>query len=418
MAKLRASYGSLGNQQVSNYYYWDTIKTGSLSMLLNGTSKASYAHATVPLSSDLTWETVITQNVGIDLGFLNNRLNVTADFYIRDTKNMLTKAMTLPAVYGSQAPKTNAADLRTTGYEISVSYRDGFQLGGKPFNYGIAGSLGDLKTVITKFDNPTKLLSDNYVGKVLGDIWGYTTGGLFATDEEAAEYASKVNDKNANKGVYAGHANYKKLMAGDIKYLDLDGNGVIDTGANTLDDPGDRRVIGNSRPRYNYSFRGDFTWNGFDFQMFFQGVGKLSWMPDANCIYFWNTYSYHRPTFIPKNFEEKCWSSEEGADNSNALFPRRRGRMAASSYLVTSDYFLQDASYIRLKNLTFGYTLPIKSKSVEKVRCYFSGENLWYWSPMKKWTDAVDPEVATTGAYGDMLYPYAKTFSFGVDITF
>ena len=418
MAKLRASYGSLGNQQVSNYYYWDTIKTGSLSMLLNGTSKASYAHATVPLSSDLTWETVITQNVGVDLGFLNNRLNVTADFYIRDTKNMLTKAMTLPAVYGSQAPKTNAADLRTTGYEISVSYRDGFQLGGKPFNYGIAGSLGDLKTVITKFENPTKLLSDNYVGKVLGDIWGYTTGGLFATDEEAAEYASKVDDKNANKGIYSGHANYKKLMAGDIKYLDLDGNGVIDTGANTLDDPGDRRVIGNSRPRYNYSLRGDFSWNGFDFQMFFQGVGKLSWMPDANCIYFWNTYSYHRPTFIPKNFEEKCWSSEEGADNSNALFPRRRGRMAASSYLVTSDYFLQDASYIRLKNLTLGYTLPIKSKSVEKVRCYFSGENLWYWSPMKKWTDAVDPEVATTGAYGDMLYPYAKTFSFGVDITF
>ena len=418
MAKIRASYGSLGNQQVSNYYYWDTIKTGTLSMLLNGTSKASYAHGTVPLSSDLTWETVTTTNVGIDLGFFNNRLNATADFFIRDTKNMLTKSMTLPAVYGSQAPKTNAADLRTKGYEISLSWRDDIKLAGKTFSYGVSGSLGDLKTVITKFDNPTNLLSDNFVGKVLGDIWGYTTDGLFATDEEAAEYASKVNDKNANKGVYAGKAPYNHLMAGDIKYIDVNDDGVINTGANTLDDSGDRKIIGNSKPRYNYSFRGDLSWYGIDLQVFFQGVGKMSWMPDANCIYFWNTYSYQRPTFIPKDFEEKCWSSEEGADNSNVLYPRRRGRRCNSSNLVTSDYWLQNAAYIRLKNLTVGYTLPLKTKAVEKVRFYFSGENLWYWSPMKKWTSAVDPEVATTGAYGDMLYPYAKTFSFGVDITF
>ena len=232
MAKIRASYGSLGNQQVSNYYYWDTIKTGTLSMLLNGTSKASYAHGTVPLSSDLTWETVTTTNVGIDLGFFNNRLNATADFFIRDTKDMLTKSMTLPAVYGSQAPKTNAADLRTKGYEISVSWRDDIKLAGKTFSYGVAGSLGDLKTVITKFDNPTNLLSDNFVGKVLGDIWGYTTDGLFATDEEAADYASRINDKNANKGVYAGKAPLNHLMAGDIKYIDVptvdtDGDGGV-----------------------------------------------------------------------------------------------------------------------------------------------------------------------------------------------
>jgi hypothetical protein len=157
---------------------------------------------------------------------------------------------------------------------------------------------------------------------------------------------------------------------------------------------------------------------GIDFQMFFQGVGKVSWMPAANCIYFWNTYSYHRPTFIPKDFAVKCWSDEEGADNSDVLYPRRRGRMAASSYLVTSDYWLQDASYIRLKNLTVGYTLPLKTKAVEKVRFYFSGENLCYWSPMKKWTSEVDPEVATTSATNDCVYPYPKTFSFGVDITF
>ena len=428
-AKVRLSYGSLGNQQVSDYYYWDTIKTGTQSYLLNGTTKSSYAQATVPVSSDLTWETVITQNLGIDLGFFQNRLNVTADFFIRDTKDMLTKAMTLPAVYGSAAPKTNAADLRTKGYEIQVSWKDGFKLAGKDFTYSVGGSLGDYKTVITKYDNPTKLLSDNYVGKVLGDVWGYVTDGLFATDEEAAAYAAIVNDQIPNKGLYAGKAPNNILMAGDIKYLDLPtvdtdgdgipdaGDGVINTGDNTLDNPGDRRIIGNTKPRYIYSLRGDLQWMGVDFSVFFQGVGKVSWMPSYNCIYFWNTYSYHRPTFIPKNFEEKCWSDEEGADNSNVLFPRRRGRMCGSS-LQTSDYFLQDASYIRLKNLTVGYTLPLKTKAVERVRVYFSGENLWYWSPMKKWTDVIDPEVATSSAYGDCSYPYSKIFSFGVNVTF
>ena len=429
-AKVRVSYGSLGNQQVSDYYYWDTIKTGSQSILLNGTTKSSYAQATVPVSSDLTWETVITQNLGFDLGFFKNKLNVTADLFIRDTKDMLTKAMTLPSVYGSAAPKTNAADLRTKGYEIQVSWKDGFKLAGKDFTYSVGGSLGDYKTVITKYDNPTNLLSDNYVGKVLGDVWGYVTDGLFATDEEAAAYAAIVNDKNANKGVYAGKAPYNVLMAGDIKFLDLPtvdtdgdgipdaGDGIINTGDNTLANPGDRQIIGNTKPRYIYSLKGDLQWMGIDFSIFFQGVGKVSWMPDYNCIYFWNTYSYHRPTFIPKNFEAKCWSDEEGADNSNALFPRRRGRMAASSYITTNDYWIQDASYIRLKNLTVGYTLPLKTKAVEKVRVYFSGENLWYWSPMKEWTDVVDPEVATSSAYGDCSYPYSKIFSFGVNVTF
>lgn len=429
-AKVRVSYGSLGNQQVSDYYYWDTIKTGSQSILLNGTTKSSYAQATVPVSSDLTWETVITQNLGFDLGFFKNKLNVTADLFIRDTKDMLTKAMTLPSVYGSAAPKTNAADLRTKGYEIQVSWKDGFKLAGKDFTYSVGGSLGDYKTVITKYDNPTNLLSDNYVGKVLGDVWGYVTDGLFATDEEAAAYAAVVNDKNANKGVYAGKAPYNVLMAGDIKFRDLPtvdtdgdgipdaGDGIINTGDNTLANPGDRQIIGNTKPRYIYSLKGDLQWMGIDFSIFFQGVGKVSWMPDYNCIYFWNTYSYHRPTFIPKNFEAKCWSDEEGADNSNALFPRRRGRMAASSYITTNDYWIQDASYIRLKNLTVGYTLPLKTKAVEKVRVYFSGENLWYWSPMKEWTDIVDPEVATSSAYGDCSYPYSKIFSFGVNVTF
>ena len=419
-AKLRFSYGTLGNQQVSNYYYWETLDTGQLSgYTFDGITNASYASAASPVSSSLTWETVVTSNLGIDLGFLRNRLTIGADFFIRDTKNMLTAGMTLPYVYGDNAPKENAANLRTKGYEIAISWKDNVTVLGKPLYYGITATLGDFVTDITKFDNEKKLLSDNYVGKRLGDIWGYVTDGVFATDEEAAAYEASIESfDTVNKGIKGQVAPWNHLMSGDVKYKDLNGDGKINTGDNTLDNPGDRKVIGNSRPRYNYAIKGDFSWYGVDISIFFQGVGKLSWMPNGNCIYFWGPYSYHRPTFLPSDFESKCWSDEPGADNSKAIFPRKRGRIATTGNLVTSDFYLQNAAYLRLKNLTVGYTLPIKSKVLEKVRFYFSGENLCYFSPLRKATKYIDPEVATTSVSEDCTYPYSKTFSFGVDITF
>lgn len=419
--KIRASYGTLGNQQVDNYYYWDIITTGMLSKYtFDGVSQAGYASASSPVSSSLTWETVVSKNLGIDLGFLRNRLSVTADFFIRDTKNMLTKAMTLPYVYGEEAPKENAADLTTRGYEISISWKDNVKVAGKPMFYGITATLGDFRTFITRYDNPDKLVSDNYVGKEVGEIWGYRTDGLFATDEEAAQWqATYESFSTVHKGIKAQNAAWNHLMAGDIKYIDKNGDYKINAGANTVNDPGDREVIGNTLPRYNYAFKGELSWAGLDISIFFQGVGKMDWMPNYNCIYFWGPYSYHRPTFIPKDFLEKCWSDAPGADNSKAVYPRQRGRVFTNGNIFASDYLLQNAAYLRLKNLTVGYTLPIpKNKVVEKARIYFSGENLWYWSPLRKVTEYVDPEVATTGISQDIIYPYSKTFSFGVDITF
>ncbi len=419
-AKFRFSYGTLGNQQVDNYYYWEEIKTKLLEgYTFDGITNAAYAYSESPVSSSLTWETVVNSNLGIDLGFLRNRLTLSADFFIRDTKNMLTTGMTLPYVYGENAPKENAANLRTKGYELAISWKDNVTVLGQPLYYGITATLGDFVTHITKFNNEKKLLSENYVGKRLGDIWGYVTDGVFATDEEAAAYEASIESfDTVNKGIKAQVAPWNHLMSGDVKYKDLNGDGKINTGDNTLDNPGDRRVIGNSRPRYNYAIKGDFSWYGVDISIFLQGVGKLSWMPNGNCIYFWGPYSYHRPTFIPTDFEAKCWSEEEGADNSKAIFPRRRGRIATTSNLVTSDFYLQNAAYLRLKNLTVGYTLPIKSNVLEKVRFYFSGENLCYFSPMRRATKYIDPEVATTSVSEDCTYPYSKTFSFGVDITF
>ena len=416
-AKLRLSYGSLGNQQVENYYYFTKITTGTMgNVTFDGNEKAGYAGISNPVSDSLTWETVISYNVGLDLGFLRDRLNISADAYIRDTKNMLTTSITLPSVYGAASPKENAADMRTKGYEISVSWRDKANLMGRKFSYGITASLGDYKTVITRYNNPTKLLTDYYEGMTLGEMWGYHIEGLFASDEDADIYAANIDDTSINGTVYGCVSPYDKLMAGDVIFADLNDDGVINSGSNTVDDPGDRYIMGNKLPRYLYSVRADAQWMGFDFNIFLQGVGQCDWYPHADCDYFWATYRNGRPSFIPKDFEALCWSE----NNPNAYFPRRRLNYATRSLKREHAYdrYMQNAAYLRLKNLTIGYALPIKSKAIQKCRVYFSGENLAYWSPMKKHTRTIDPEIATNGAFHDCMYPYSKTFSLGVDITF
>lgn len=418
-SKIRFSYGSLGNQQVSNYSYISTISTSQMTYTFDGLTKANYASTPSPITDGLGWETVITYNLGMDFGFFRNKLTASADFFIRDTKDMLTSSQELPAVFGASSPKINGADLRTKGYEITLSWKESIKVLGKPLYYSVGATLGDYVTHITKFDNPSRSLSQHYVGERLGDIWGYQVDGFFKTDAEAAEYQSRVNDSAVNKAVYnCGVASMAKLMAGDVKFVDRNNDGVINTGKNTVDDPGDRYIIGNTRPRYNYSLRGEFDWYGFNLSVFFQGVGKLDWMPTGNCSYFWSLYGFPASSFVPTNFEENTWTE----DNRNAYFPRRRGYSATTSggsMNVNSDYFLQNAAYIRLKNLTVGYSVPLKQTSkIQKIRVYLAGENLWYWSPLKKHSTYVDPEVATSSAADDCIYPYSRTVSAGIDITF
>lgn len=414
--KIRLSYGALGNQQVSNYYYFDTISTKTLSYTFDGLNKAQYAAESDPKSSNLTWETIVTYNVGVDWAFLDNRLSITADAFMRDTKDMLTTSMTLPSVYGAAAPKENCADLRTTGYELSIVWKDHFKLSGKTANYSVRATLGDNKTIITRYNNPSKLLSTYYEGMELGTIWGYHVDGLFESDESAEIYQYNFDDRSVNSKVYDCYAPNNRLMAGDLRFADLNGDFKIDKGANTLDDHGDLYRIGNSLPRYQYSFKGDFSWSGIDFSVFFQGIGKCDWMPNYQCDYFWGPYRNQRPTFIARDFEDLCWSEE----NPDAYFPRRRSQYAnGSSMAQPNDRYLQNCAYLRLKNLTIGYTLPLGEKAVVKnCRIYFSGENLFYWSPMKKYCNTIDPEIATSDSANDSMYPYSRVFSIGVDIKF
>lgn len=279
------------------------------------------------MSSNLTWETVYTYNLGLDLSFLQNRLSFTGDFFIRDTKDMLTQSLTLPSVYGAATPTENCADLRTKGWELSITWRDQFKLGGKPFHYALTGQIGDYQTEITKYNNPTKLFDSYYEGKKLGEIWGYHVPKLFDTDEEAAAYQVAINNSsNVYQRVYNMQNNLGRLMAGDVMFEDRDGSGSIGTGAGTVDDPGDMMIIGNTTPRYSYSFRIEASWNGFDISAFFQGVGKRDWYPTANKddIYganqFWQLYGYTIPSFITYDFMDDVWSEQ----NPGGYFPRLR----------------------------------------------------------------------------------------------
>jgi len=411
-AKLRASFGQLGNQQMSSYYpAIRTIDTGGKSTYLLGGSNPSLATISAPVSSGLTWERSVQSNIGLDLGFLQSRLEVSAEAYIRDTKDMLTAGEPLAATYGySSAPKENVADLRTMGYELSVSWKDSFNLGGSPFHYGASVLFSDYVSYITRFNNPDKIFAKNYwEGMKYGDIWGYHIDGLFATDEEAAAYT--VDQSVVNDLMTGG------LRAGDMKFADLDGSGKIDKGNEKVGDSGDWIVIGNSQPRYNYGINLNASWKGFDMAVFFQGIGKMDWYPAADARSFWGPFARPYVTFIPRDFHTQYWTEE----NPDAYFPRPRGYVAMNTNRelgIANDRYLQNIGYLRLKNLTFGYTLPEKltrKASIAKLRVYFSGENLFYFAPGLH-SDYIDPEMAMT--QGNLrVYPWQKTFTFGIDIT-
>ena len=414
--KIRYSYGQLGNQNVGYYDYIRKISIGNQSYLFGG-DKPTTATISAPVASNLSWETSIHNNLGVDMSFLNNRLAFSADFYIRDTKDMLTAGVALPGVYGADPPKMNSADLRTKGYELSLSWRDEFQLLRRPFTYSVTVTFNDYVTDITKYDNPDRTFAKSYYeGMRWGEIWGYRTGGLFASDAEAAGYA--VDQTAVNNRINAAAGSERGLHAGDLKFLDLDGDNIISIGKNTVDDPGDREIIGNSQPRFHYGTTLSMSWAGIDFSIFFQGVGRRQWYPKANTIAFWGPYARPYASWIPKDFHKMYWSEE----NPDAYFPRPRGYVAISGtnreLTAVNDRYLQDIRYCRLKNLTIGYTLPKKwtrKVLIDNLRIYFTGENLATWSPIR--SDYIDPEMA---AMNDEMrtYPWQKTYMFGVDVTF
>ena len=421
--KLRFSYGSLGNQNVAAYKFIRKVTTSDFAGFSfgEGSSTASYTSLSAPNAGDLTWETAQQYNLGLDAGFFKDRLTFTAEAYIRDTKDMLTDGVALPSVYGASEPDMNAADLRTKGYELSIGWRDQVSLFGKPFGYNVGATLSDYRTVITKYDNKEYTFAkDYYEGMVLGEIWGFEIDGLFATDAEAQAYAQEVDLSYINKRLYGG------WLAGDPRYVDINGDGIISVGANSVKNPGDRKILGNSLASLQYGLTAGFDYMGIDFSIFFQGTGNHYWYPNDESMAFWGPYSRPYCTYLPYDFLDNVWSEE----NPDAYFPRPRAYSAFTSGAPLANVnsrYLQNLRYLRLKNLSVGYTVPMTKKiGIQKLRVYFSGENLAYWSPFKKHSRYIDPEAAfdrrdsggSTTRYNNAFYPWQKTFMFGIDITF
>lgn len=415
--KLRASVGSLGNQITDNsakfnnntfypYMRLITLKpTTNLNYIFDN-AQAVYASLGAPTSGSLTWETIVTQNAGLDVGLFNNRLSLVLDVYSRTTKDMLAAARALPAVYGYNAPYENNGELRTNGFELVVGWNDKFNLAGKPFYYGVNLTLADSKTKITKFKgNESKVLGQDYEGMEWGEIWGYRIKGIYQSDQEAI-------DRSVDQSFLGTRFTDK---AGDLIFDDVDGSTKIDQGKGTLDDHGDLVRIGNAMPRYNYGITVNMAWMGFDFSMFWQGIGKQNVYPGGNNMLFWGPYARAYSSFIPEDFPSKVWSK----NNRNAYFPRPVADLARSFAMSRpNDRYLQNLAYCRLKNLTVGYTLPktlTKKVYLEKVRLYFSGENLFITSKLK--SDYIDPEQMMHDTNG-RVYPFSKTFSFGLDVSF
>ena len=408
--KLRVSYGELANQNTTSWYpTYQTlgVTTNGGKWLQNG-ALTSVASVHGLISTSLSWEKIKNTNIGFDFGALNNRLTGSFDYFWRKTKNMVGPGVELPAILGATVPSTNNTDLTTFGWELSIGWRD--KVG--ELGYGVKLNISDNQTRIDKYPNPTNSLSKYMAGELTGDIYGYTTIGIAKTQEEMDAHIASL-PKGGQTAIGS------KWEAGDIMYADINGDGKIDNGSNTLDDMGDLKKIGNNTPRFRTGITLDAQWKGFDFSMFWQGVLKRDFDPGENSMVFWGTTGsgqWWSTSFKDHMdyFRAEDTASPLGA-NVNAYYPRP---LFNNKNHKTQTAYLQNAAYMRLKNLQLGYTLPkslINKIGLQNVRVYVSGENLLTITGL---SDTMDPETAGIGKQGGTVYPLSRVYSFGLSVNF
>lgn len=402
--KVRASWGRLGNQ--NTYDWYQTYRRMGLgisngSWLQDG-KKTNTAGFPALVSEYLTWERVENLNAGVDFSLLNGRLRGSAEYYIRDTKDMLGPAAELPATLGASVPKRNNCDLRTNGWDFELTWRDNTSFG---LSYSVKGVLSDSRTVIKRYpNNPTNSIWNYIEGREPNEIWGYETIGIAKSNEEMAEHLA-TTDQSALGANWA---------AGDIMYRDLNGDGKVDGGAGRLDDHGDLKLIGNGSPHWLFSLDLSAEYKGFDVRAYAQGIAKR----DAfiNSAHFWGISGDFWWSNGLKQHEDYFRAEEyEGLPaNLDSYYPRPV--FGSGKNQQTQTRYLQNAAYLRLKNVQVGYTLPksvIGKLGVQKVRFYLSGENL---ATFTKMSSLFDPETYGSG-YGGCTYPLSRTLSFGLNLT-
>lgn len=407
--QIRASYGTLGNQLLvdnnNNPIYYPYISTMGIgqSPYIMSDGQIPYVSAPGLVSPRLTWETVVSKNLGLDVALFGGKLGASFDVYTRETKDMLMD-VSYPAILGTAAPQENAADLETSGWELELTWADAI---GRDLHYDVTVALSDWKSEITKYDNPSGDLADWYVGQTVGDIWGFETAGIFQTDQEVADAPDQSNIG----------ANWRP---GDIRYADLDGDGQISFGDNTLDNPGDRMVIGNGTPRYNFGINTGISYKDLRLATFFQGVLQRHYWPSSDS---WTWFFPFNAGHVEKYYITETWRD----DHRDAYFPAPHLSFSDKKNVQVQSRYLQNAGYVRLKNITLSYDLPrgiLDTADLTAAQIYLTGMNLWEYSPIHK---PLDPETLQggQGGYGGdgdgdgaIEYPMQRIFSLGARISF
>lgn len=417
--KLRASWGQIGNQNIGNHGYYSTMQpVGNSNYWLKDGEFITYISTPGLVSNSFTWETVETLDIGFDASMFNSRLQVTFDWYQRTTRDMLIAGIQLPAVVGTSAPMRNAADMRTRGWEIAVNWRD--QIGDWKYNVGF--NLYDYKSKITKYsNNEDKLLSQNYYeGKTLGEIWGYVSDGFYTIDDFDGPGTWQLKDGVASLDGY-------NPRPGDEKFVNLNddrGTNEINSGLNTVDSPGDQKVIGNSTPRYNFGVNLGVSYKGFSLSAILQGTAKRDvWIGGMSLFPFGGSAKAYYPVFYNQTDYWEPMGSCDGqytendreywvAKNPDASLYRLYSNMQNhGSNQRASTKYLQNGAYMRLKNITLAYTFPkalISKVSLSALKVFVSAENLATISSLPK---GYDPERLSWG------YPFYRTLSFGLNVT-
>jgi TonB-linked SusC/RagA family outer membrane protein len=416
--KLRASYGSMGNGNIRPYLFQQLFEIQRTYRIIDGAQRSKTSNPPV-LPDGLTWETVTTRNFGLDVDLLSDRLAIIGDVYVRETKDMFTRALTPPDIFGAAPPQGNYADLETRGFEVQVRWRDQFDLAGRGLSYSVEAGLADHVTEITRFNNPDRFLDDFYEGMTIGEVWGFTTEGLFQSEEEIANHADQSRFPSNGTG---------EDRVGDIKLRDIDGNGEVGPGALTVDNPGDLRVIGNTEPRYRFNFGFDVQYRNVYVASLLEGVAKQDWLPSAEQNSFFGQYNR------PYN-QSPSWHFDEGMawseDNPEAFLPRKSGYQALGSGRrmgVPQTRYLMNGARVRLKNLQVGYEIPrrlIGSFGARSASLYFSGDNLWQWGPVLDKVRNIDiqreqsaDDVFHGGGAPGHNYPFLTSYTLGVNLTF
>jgi len=430
--KIRASYGTIGNQAVNNFYM-PLMTTGPTNWINQNAQINTYVGLPQNVPKSLTWERVNTGDIGTDMRFLNNNLGLTFDWYQKENVGMITQEAQLPATYGGGTIMANNGDIRTDGWELGLDYHyrlhNGIEL------YANAALSNYMSKVIKIGGNDQKLLNYYYNGEVLGTIWGFKTVGFF---KDAADVANSPSQVNLQTGSFV-------YGPGDIKYADLNNNGKIDwgqdtgTGALTADNHGDLTKIGNITPQYQYSFRLGGDWKGVDLDAYFQGVGKQQMWATGNVPipgyggngqFLGNQMNYWTPE-NPNAYWPALYYGNNGIgpDGKTVIVPipyeaswSQSGGYSDNNFYPQTKYLLNMA-YLRVKTLTLGYTLPARlteKLQISKFRVYVEGMNLFtFWANQIP----IDPEISsgasgTGGSYYGITYPFNKTYSFGVQLTF